>query len=297
MNFLLLLEAWPLRLQETVAVESPVSFPESTVHVQDTRPAESATCFFLSPAASDAFPEWYLMAALHEAPGEVRAASMTTELAVTEAGRFVISTASAGAAAVAVGTGAAVGPAVGPAVGMTVGIEVGAEVGAEVGSPAGVAPEIVFEVGEAIEIEEPAEVTFPGLVAWTLADADSPAATGIPVDPPRPGAAGLPPIAARTTMEAATAAPMPTFARRGSRNDWRLGHAHVSAATGETATVIGRWHSPQATARSASKAPQNAHTWPKAADATGPEERWTGACDFAFRSRGRAWLGPLGALR
>jgi hypothetical protein len=43
-------------LQVTVKVALPFFVAASTVHVYETMPDEPATCFFLSPSASDSFP-------------------------------------------------------------------------------------------------------------------------------------------------------------------------------------------------------------------------------------------------
>jgi hypothetical protein len=87
----------------TVAVAVPAAVPDSTVHVHETVPVESATCFLLSPGARDSFPEWYFTLTWHVAPGEVTTVSVRVELAATEAGRLVMSTESAIAVELGVG--------------------------------------------------------------------------------------------------------------------------------------------------------------------------------------------------
>lgn len=107
----------------TVIVELPLLVLGSTVHVHETVPDESATCFFLSPAAPDSTPAWSLTLTRHVAPGEVVTTTVTLELAATEAGRLAMPT-SSGAVWVGVGVGDAW-----PELGGTVGCPVNRTVG------------------------------------------------------------------------------------------------------------------------------------------------------------------------
>jgi len=177
---LLLLPAWPCRLQETVAVEVPATVPGSTIHFHIAVPLESATCFLLRPAAAELAPEWYFTLAWQAAPGAVTAMRVASELAATEAVKAVISTVRL--------PGLGVGPDTGLEVGLAGVAVVAADVEAEL------VVEVDVEFGDAPGIFPPAEVAtdVPGVVATVEPEpAVVPAAGPVPADPVSPAATGM----------------------------------------------------------------------------------------------------------